>query len=224
VTAAIGTMDPRRRLVASVGGFVLDRLMQSTRIELIAGAEVEEAVVRARARAIYVLWHGRLLPCAYHYRNHGFGTMITRNRDGDYIAGTIERWGFRVIRGSSSRGGSTALRAVVRTLRSGTSVALTPDGPRGPRQKMKLGPVHAARLSGVPIVPVAAGATSAWYFGRWDRFLVPKPFTWIPIALGTPIEISTESTAEEVATVAELVERRLNELTGVVDDAANSRR
>jgi lysophospholipid acyltransferase (LPLAT)-like uncharacterized protein len=214
----------RGTVVSRAGGALITSLLRTGRQEMIHGAEWERDILLAGEPAVYVLWHGRLLPCSFRYRDHGFATLISRNRDGDYITRMIEGWGYRVVRGSSSRGGTSALRSIVRLLREGTSVALTPDGPRGPRQKMKLGPLRAARIAGVPLVPVSAGATAAWYFGGWDRFLVPKPFTWIPVAFGEPLEVPGESTETELDGSAEILEQRLNEITRMVDEAANERR
>lgn len=209
-----------RVLVSSVGGGLLTALMASCRSKLVAGHEVQREIVDSRLPAIYVLWHGRLLPCAYHYRHHGFGTLISRNRDGEYIAAMIRRWGFHVIRGSSSRGATSAQREIVRVLGQGRAVALTPDGPRGPRQKMKIGPIRAAARAGVPLVPVSAGAASAWYFGSWDRFLVPRPFTRIAVALGDPIVVPSDPDPADVADVARHLEEKLNDLTRIVDEIA----
>jgi lysophospholipid acyltransferase (LPLAT)-like uncharacterized protein len=211
-----------RAVIAAAGGATVTGLMRSCRYDLITGHEVDRAIIRSRKPAIYVLWHGRLLPCAFHYRDLDFGTMITRNRDGDYITGMIERWGFNVVRGSSSRGGSAALRSVLRLLRSGRAVALTPDGPRGPRQTMKVGPLIAAQIARVPIVPVSAGAARAWYFGRWDRFLVPKPFTRIPVGVGEPIEVPEDAGDGKLEEIRLSIERRLNQLTDQVDEAARA--
>jgi len=210
--------------ISRLGGGLLTSLLRTTRLELIAGHEWERDILLARVPAVYVLWHGRLLPCSYFYRGLGFGTLISRNRDGDYVTRMIEGWGYRVIRGSSSRGAAGAQLAIVRALAEGTPVALTPDGPRGPRQKMKLGPLRAAQKAGVPIVPVAAGATSAWYFGRWDRFMVPKPFTWIPVAIGPPVTLPPDASATELGEIAVTIERDLDELTRIVDEAARAGR
>lgn len=211
-------------LIGRVGGALLTSLMESVRSELVAGREVEAEIMFARRPAIYVIWHGRLLPGAFHYRKQRLATLISRNRDGDYIADMIERWGYRVIRGSSSRGGAAALRQIVQALEAGTSVALTPDGPRGPRQRMKLGPLQAARLAGVPIVTATAGAVRAAYFGRWDRFLVPAPFTWIPVALGEPLYVPPDTSDEALEAYRIELEERLNALTDLVDRAARDAR
>lgn len=212
----------RTRLISRGGGFLVTSILRSTRMEIVHGAEWEREIVQAGVPAIYVCWHGRLLPCAYRYRHCGFATLITRNRDGDYITDMIERWGYRVVRGSSSRGGSSALREFIRLLRAGQSVAITPDGPRGPRQKMKLGPVQAARAAGVPIVPVTASAEAGWYFGGWDRFLVPRPFTRIAFAIGEPLVVPPGAGPEAMDAAAATLEDRLNEITRIVDEAAGA--
>jgi lysophospholipid acyltransferase (LPLAT)-like uncharacterized protein len=214
----------KTKLISSVGGSMIDGLMRSTRSELIHGHEVESEIMIPRVPVIYVLWHGRLLPTSYRYRTFDFATLITQNRDGDYITGVIQKWGYEVIRGSSSRGGAAALRAIIRAVRRGKPVALTPDGPRGPRQKMKLGPMRAAQIAGVPIVPITAGAVRAKYFGRWDRFLVPAPFTWIPVAVGEPYVVDRNASEEELQAGADIVEHRLNQLTLMVDEAASAAR
>jgi lysophospholipid acyltransferase (LPLAT)-like uncharacterized protein len=211
-------------LISGAGGRLVTSLMRSAHFGLIAGADVEREIVVPRLPAVYVLWHGRLLPCSYYWRGLRLATLISRNRDGDHISRVVEGWGYEVLRGSSSRGGSLALLQIVRALRRGTPVALTPDGPRGPRRKMKLGPLLAAQKAAAPIVPVAAGATAAWFFGRWDRFLVPKPFAWIPCALAEPVRVDPAWGVEELEACAAEVEIRLNRLTDQVDEAARARR
>lgn len=206
--------------IRNLGGPMLTGLLRSTRSELIAGHDTEREVTHANVTAVYVLWHGRLLPCAFHYRDHGFATLISQNRDGDHISSVVQGWGYHIIRGSSSRGGTGALRQIVRTLRSGISVAMTPDGPRGPARKMKLGPLIAAQLAGVPLVPVAAGATRAMYFGRWDRFLIPAPRTRVTVALGDPSWLDPESGKEELLEEANRLEKELDQLTTLVDYTA----
>ncbi|MQA88815.1 MAG: DUF374 domain-containing protein [Gemmatimonas sp.] len=216
--------DLKVALIAGMGGAAMTGLLRTVRTELIRGADVESAYMPPGKPAIYVLWHGRLLPCAFHFRAHKLATLISRNRDGDYVTRMIERWGYKVIRGSSSRGGAAALKTITQVLEAGTPVALTPDGPRGPMQRMKEGPLHAARLTGAPLVPAAAGAVHAAYFGRWDRFLVPTPFTWAPVALDQPIHIPRDADGEELERYRKLVEERINAVTQAVDEAARAHR
>ena len=204
--------------LSGAGGALLSSLLATTRFE-VSGAEHYANTWGAGQPVVFVLWHGRLLPCTYYHRQQRLATLISQHRDGEYIARIVGgRWGFEVVRGSSSRGGAAALRQIVRTLRRGTAMAITPDGPRGPREVMKPGALLAAQLAGVPVIPVAAGASRAWWFGGWDRFLVPKPFARIRLRYGEPLLIPRGASEEEVATTycAE-VERRLAALMHFVD-------
>ncbi len=212
----------RYRFAGRLIQFLLNRLLGSARFEL-DGAEYVERL-RAEGRpCIFVLWHGRLLPLGYLHRGEGVVGLISRSEDGEYLAQALLRWGFVPVRGSSSRGGSAALREVVRHAQAGRSIAITPDGPRGPRQVMKPGAIVAGQLTGLPLVPVAAGAGRGWWFGGWDRFLVPRPFTRIRVAYGAPVEIPRDIDAEEQSNYMRHLEDELNRLTRWVDqDGATS--
>lgn len=211
------TSELRTRAVKAVGGGALNALMHSTRFE-VRGREHYDEWWGAGKPVVFVLWHGRLLPCSYYHHHQGLATLISEHRDGDLIAGVVEGWwGFHAIRGSSSRGGTRALRQIVRTLKRGTAVAITPDGPRGPRQKMKPGPLLAAQMAGVPLIPAAAGSDSAWWVGGWDRFLVPRPFARIRMAFGEPFHVPPDADAAGIDRAALALEERLNALTASVD-------
>jgi lysophospholipid acyltransferase (LPLAT)-like uncharacterized protein len=211
---------PRKaRLISSLGGALITGLMRTTRFEIENGAIYEEWL-RPRRAAMYVLWHGRLLPCSYHHRKCGLATLISLHRDGDYISGVVEKWGFQVLRGSSSRGGTKALRQMVRLLRGGTPIAVTPDGPRGPRQEMKLGPLLAAQMAGVPVIPVSAGTDRAWWFEGWDRFMVPKPFSRIRLKYGEPVPVPPDADEAAIERIAAELQTALNRLTADVDGDA----
>ncbi|HET7274301.1 MAG TPA: lysophospholipid acyltransferase family protein [Longimicrobiaceae bacterium] len=206
----------RRRIISGAGGALLTNLLRTARFE-VSGRQYYEESWGARKPVIFALWHGRLLPCSFFHRNEGLATLISQHRDGDYIAGVVQGWGYRTIRGSSSRGGSAALREIVRTVKR-TAIAITPDGPRGPREKVKLGTLFAAQLGKVPIIPVSAGTPRAWWFEGWDRFMVPKPFARIKLIYGAPIEIPRKADQDELANYADLVERELNKLTRLADE------
>lgn len=210
-------MKLQARAVAAVGGGLLTGLMRTTRIEF-WNLDIYERWWGAGKPVIFVLWHGRLLPCSFARRHQRLATLISQHRDGDYIAGVVEGWwGYHAIRGSSSRGGTAAMRDMVKTLRRGTAIAVTPDGPRGPREKMKLGPLIAAQLAGVPIIPATAGCDRAWWVGGWDRFLIPKPFSRIRMMFGEPIFIARDQAQADLEAVATDIEDRLKEMTSMVD-------
>jgi lysophospholipid acyltransferase (LPLAT)-like uncharacterized protein len=206
------------RAIAGAGGALLSTLLASTRFH-ITGEEHIASFRADGAPVVYVLWHGRLLPCTYARRGEGITTLISQHRDGEYIARIVERWGFYPVRGSSSRGAAAALRQMVRLVRGGSSLAITPDGPRGPREVMKPGALLVAQLSGAPVVPVAAGTDRAWWFGGWDRFLVPKPFARIHMRYGEPVWSPRDAAPTELDEYERDVEQRLRALTRAVDRA-----
>jgi lysophospholipid acyltransferase (LPLAT)-like uncharacterized protein len=166
---------------------------------------------------LYALWHGRLLPLTYFHRHRRIAAMISRSADGEYIARIVEGWGFDAVRGSTSRGGGEALREVARRARHGQSVAITPDGPRGPRQRVQPGVVLAAQLSGAPILPVVAGCSRAWWPGGWDRFCVPKPFSRVTVVYGEPRYVPRDLAESEFRRHIEELEREMNVLMQRVD-------
>ncbi len=172
---------------------------------------------------IYTLWHGRLLPLTYLHRNQNIATLISQSSDGEYIARVVERWGYTALRGSSSRGGSGALREMIKTAWSGRSLAITPDGPRGPRQKLKPGVLTLAQLTGLPIIPMSASATRAWWVdARWDLFLVPKPFAQVFVRYADPVYVPRDADESHLLRMGEQVEATLVRLTEATDHDARS--
>lgn len=207
----------KRRLVSGAGGGALTALLRTTRWT-VRNREWYDRWWGSRKPVVFALWHGRLLPCSYYHRGERLATLISQHRDGDYIAGVVEGWwGYHAIRGSSSRGAAAAMRGIVRVLRQGQAIAITPDGPRGPRQEMKPGLLAAAQLAEVPVIPVSAGADRAWWIGSWDRFLIPKPFSRVVLEYGEPVFVPREGGAAALEEAGAEVERRLNEMTARID-------
>ncbi|MGH7389232.1 MAG: lysophospholipid acyltransferase family protein [Candidatus Rokuibacteriota bacterium] len=159
---------------------------------------------------IYVVWHGRILmmpwASARLLRTHGarrVSVLASRSRDGEMVARYAARFGVAAVRGSSSRGGAGGLRALATAVRGGEDVALVPDGPRGPRRRLKEGVVVLAALTGAPVVPLAIAARPARRLASWDAFLVPLPFARCALVLGEPIGVPAaadrERTAKDIA-------------------------
>jgi lysophospholipid acyltransferase (LPLAT)-like uncharacterized protein len=131
---------------------------------------------------VFAFWHRSLLTCAHRFRNRNIAILISRSFDGELIARTVELLGFKAIRGSSSRGGATALRQMAEAYRAGHICAFTADGPRGPNMVAQPGPVFLAELVEAPRVGAFyALPIRAWTLNSWDRFLIPKPFSRVRI-------------------------------------------
>src|SRR3569833_71817 len=167
----------------------------------------DDAVRTARATntpIVFSLWHGQMLPLLYAHRDEGVTVLISEHGDGEIIARIARHFGFRTIRGSTSRGAARALLELVREVQNGSELAITPDGPRGPAKTFAPGTVIVAQRSGSPLVPAVVHVPFAWRLGSWDSFIVPKPFAKITVAYGDAIEIDSAN-AREAAGSAERV-------------------
>jgi hypothetical protein len=143
----------------------------------------------ASGGTVAVFWHEVLLPLVWYHRGKGYAVVISRSRDGRYIAELAASLGFRPIYGSSSRGAAQALLSAVREVRDGTPVAFTPDGPRGPRRRMKPGAIAAAQRAGAPVLAVHVEADRAWRLDSWDRFMLPRPWSRIRVHYAEPFRV-----------------------------------
>jgi lysophospholipid acyltransferase (LPLAT)-like uncharacterized protein len=129
---------------------------------------------------IFAFWHCTMLACAIRFRNLGIAILISQSFDGELIARIVERLGFVAVRGSSTRGSSSALRGMQQAYAEGHRCAFTADGPRGPARIAKPGPVHLAELTGATwLGAYHAESDRAWHLKSWDRFIIPKPFATI---------------------------------------------
>lgn len=152
---------------------------------------------RAAGRPVVLsLWHGEMLPLLVYHRDRQIAVLVSEHGDGEIIARILTSFGFRLVRGSSSRGAARALIALDRELESGADVGITPDGPRGPMHSVAPGALLAAHRAGVRILPMAASASAFWQLGSWDRFMIPKPFARITVAYGDLIAVEGTSARE----------------------------
>ncbi len=136
---------------------------------------------------IIAFWHDQLLMMPKGYLGPGARILISASRDGELIARTMHRFGFGTVRGSSTRGGSAALREMLMMAREPVDLVITPDGPKGPRHQIKEGVAALARLTGRPVVPLAFAASRGHRFASWDRFLLPYPGARTVFRYGEPV-------------------------------------
>lgn len=171
-----------------------------------------EIFMRGEQNAIFAFWHGRmmLLPAVNPARK--MWVLISNHRDGRLISQVIARFGQETVVGSSSNGGTEAVRNIVKLLKNGDNISITPDGPRGPNQTAAMGIVTIARLSKKAILPVVFSANKHKRLRSWDRFMVAKPFGKIVFCIGEPLILQS---ADEDARV--LVETTMNNLLQQAD-------
>jgi lysophospholipid acyltransferase (LPLAT)-like uncharacterized protein len=150
--------------------------------------------------------------------------LISQHRDGEYISRIAEVLGYHVIRGSATRGGVRAFKQMIRALKDGMNLVITPDGPKGPRGKVKSGVIELAKLTGAPIVPVTFSAAHRRFLKSWDAFLLPLPFSRAVYIWGEPIYVEPMATKEEVAKYQGILAERLDLLTMKADEFFKSSR
>ena len=168
---------------------------------------------------IIALWHGRLAMLhQLRFGNHALVALISSHRDGQFISKCAWYYGIRTVTGSTTRGGSGAIRQLIRLAREGHSLFITPDGPRGPRMRVNKGIIDIARLSGLTILPAAIGTSGGKQLDTWDRFQVPAPFSRIGIRWGEPMHVARDSDAE---TIGARLEAALTVLQRAVDRAVD---
>jgi lysophospholipid acyltransferase (LPLAT)-like uncharacterized protein len=143
-------------------------------------------------------WHACIIPSTYLFRNFGVRVMSSNSYDGEYMGRIIRKFGFVAVKGSSSRNAVRALLGLRRALQSGWTVAFSLDGPRGPRYKVKPGPVSLARSSGVPLSMFHIAVERAWVLNTWDRLIIPKPFSRVLLRFGKLIPVPSDASEEDL--------------------------
>jgi lysophospholipid acyltransferase (LPLAT)-like uncharacterized protein len=194
------------------------RLVRATGYWRVEGGQIPAAFWREGKPFILAFWHGRIMMMPYCWpRDEKIRMLISQHRDGQFIARTVAHFGIETVAGSSSKGGSTALRSMLRTLKQGDCVGITPDGPRGPRMRASDGIVHVARMSGVPVIPCGFSARSRKVLGSWDRFTIAAPFSKGVFVWGEAIRVPADSTAEQLEEARLAIEAGLTHVTQTAD-------
>lgn len=148
-------------------------------------------------RCIYVFWHRNLLPLTMQRVYSGAGVLVSSSTDGELIAGPLEELGYKAIRGSSTRNGSRAMLEMIRAAKD-ISLAITPDGPKGPVGTIHPGVFQIALIAGIPIVAIAADVNREWVFNSWDRFRFPKPFSVVRAVYSDPMYVPNKESIPDV--------------------------
>lgn len=207
----------RNALVGSVGPPLLSAWVGTLRVRYLGVSEREGRLPR-RPSGIFVFWHQRLFAFAGLFRHAGFQAVVSRHGDGEMLARVLRRLGIGAIRGSTARGGSRAILEIIKSFdpRS-TYLAITPDGPRGPRFSFRDGAVYIASRTGLPLYPVAVSYRRSLSLPTWDGFIVPCPFTKTLVRLGTGIEVPRDLDRDGLEAYRLQAEAELRALTEATD-------
>jgi lysophospholipid acyltransferase (LPLAT)-like uncharacterized protein len=161
---------------------------------------------------IYAFWHGRILPATFFWRNRGIVVLTSENEDGEYIAHVIRRFGYGSSRGSTSRSAVKGTKGLIRTLKQGSPVAFTVDGPRGPRYRVQQGVTWLASFAQYPILPFHIEGYPAKTLSSWDGFQIPLPFSTVRVDIAEPIFLEKKLPEDLLELKRQELERTLNKL------------
>lgn len=207
-----GLMDRIKiSLISGLGYWIIWLICASLRWEIREPAEL--ASIRAEGkRLIYTFWHGRIFMSTWHFRHRNIVVMTSRNRDGEYIARVIQRFGYGAARGSSSRGSLGATVECLRAMKNGRDLGITIDGPRGPRYVAKPGAAYLSRKSGNPVVPFNISVNRKLVMRSWDHFQIPMPFSRAVVLIGDPIFVAADATPPQIEEAERQIQRSLDAL------------
>jgi len=195
------------------------RLIRATTRWTVERPPATDGILAAHQPFIGCFWHGRMviMMAAARPRDRPVHILISGHRDGVLVSQVIAHLDVDTVSGSSRRGGASALRQLYKVLKQGDVVAITPDGPRGPRMRVKPGAIKAAQLSGMPIVALSGAVRWRRVLGSWDRFCLALPFSRGLILWGEPIAVPRDADPPELERLRLLLEQRLNALTAEAD-------
>lgn len=195
----------RPALVSDLLYFVVRLIGATLRVRVVNPPETFD-------RCVVCGWHGRSLVFGNHFRSRGFCVVISLSRDGEIQNRIFSRLGYRTIRGSTGRGGARALAESIRALKGGGTMAMTPDGPRGPSGVVQPGVVLMAQRSGASLLPVGVSARPRWLAGSWDRYMIPLPFARAIVRFGSPIAVPSTAGDEELEVFRLSLEQQMHQL------------
>ena len=207
----------KERLLIRFLGFVFyifTNLIGKTVRFQIEGWEILEKVERDGKIPILAFWHNRIFLATYYFRFRGIIVMSSQSFDSEYVARFIQRFGFGIVKGSSTRGGVGGLIEMIRLMKKGFPTGFSVDGPKGPVYQAKTGTLLLAKKTGNPVLPFSVEAENYWTIKSWDKLQIPKPFTRSKIFIAEPINVSKNADDSEMKNKHLELQKKLDELVG----------
>jgi lysophospholipid acyltransferase (LPLAT)-like uncharacterized protein len=186
----------------------VDLLCKSLKINFVNRESVAK-LEKEGQNYVVAFWHGSMLLPWYLHKGKNSVALISRSKDGDLLAKALRNWDYTVIRGSSSKGGDIALGIMIDYARNNYNIAVTPDGPRGPKQQFKAGAVVAAKKSGIPLILAGVGYQKKTKLKSWDSFAIPHPFSRVKVVYSEPVLIDKILTYDQTGEVIKFCEKEL---------------
>jgi lysophospholipid acyltransferase (LPLAT)-like uncharacterized protein len=200
----------KKTVLSKIAVGLIRTISTTLRLELLGW----EQYANADQKLIFCGWHGKSFIFANQFRRRGCWVIISNSNDGDIQDKVFRALGFRTIRGSTGqdRGGIKAALQGIQSLKDGGTMAITPDGPRGPSKVVQGGVMLMARKSGARLVPVGISAKRAWYAGSWDSYMFPMPFSKARMIFGEPILVPEKASEQEVEAIRLTFENEIERL------------
>jgi lysophospholipid acyltransferase (LPLAT)-like uncharacterized protein len=202
----------RQRIVLSLivaVGTIIIRMIGATLRIAVSSEDGGQTTLEQRP-LVASFWHSCIIPSTYIWRGMGIRVMSSFSYDGEYMGRIIRKFGFVPVKGSSSRNPVRALLGLRRALEEGWTVAFTLDGPRGPRHKVKPGPVGLGRSTGLALTAFHVGVEKAWVLNSWDRMMIPQPFSRALVRFGKLIHVPRDTSDEDLARYSDELQATLD--------------
>ena len=206
-------------VVPAVAPHVVRGVLSSCSFRIL-GKDIQKKYIDSDRPFIGVVWHKDFLLAVDFFRRRKIVVIVSRSKDGELVARTMHRLGYRTVRGSSSAGGRQALTELTELVRLGWGSAIIADGPKGPARTAKIGCILAARDSGAPIIPWGCHAEPSLRLRNWDQTMVPKPCARVVVAFGEPIRVPADADREACEAARKLVDQRMAELEATCRSSA----
>jgi len=192
--------------------YLLVKLIGSTiRYETLGTDHRQEFLDRSEPH-ILAFWHDRGIAAAYQFKGSGMVILSSSSFDSEFTARCIQRFGYGIIKGSSTRGAVAGLIGMIGLMKQGYTTVFTVDGPKGPRYETKAGPVLLAKKTGKPMLPFSIECKSYWTIGSWDRMQIPRPFTRAAVMFGEPIYVDPDVDANGLEAKRQELQNSLDDL------------
>ena len=205
----------RQNVLRVIGLFVLahavDLLCKSLKVTF-KNRYVINNLENQNQNFVLAFWHGQMLLAWYLHRNKNFTALISKSKDGDLLEKILKHWKYNIVRGSSNDGGNIALGIMIDYARNNESVLITPDGPRGPLNKMKAGAVIIAKKSNIPLILVGVGYNKKRTLKSWDKFEIPKFFSLVKAVYSEPVYVNSDLSFTDTSELILNCEQKLTEL------------
>jgi hypothetical protein len=211
------------KVIVFIGVALVRALFKTCRLRATPAPGTNPYETTGENRYLYCVWHDQIVMTVFSGRPKNMAGLVSGHQDGGFLADAMKLVGITSVRGSSKRGGSRAMGELLQRVRN-YHVAITPDGPRGPRRKMKTGIVFLASHSGRAIIPSVYACHRGWRIrGNWTDMLMPWPFTTIYATGGLPFVVPPNLDREEMQQYVERLEREMERLQALVDQAPSVR-